>query len=108
MAMLLFQWPVARLKRIGVMIPFASAPRGRQIAAGRKRRSVAALRCRPAIDMMPAFLDDAISCRNADDNLHFPWELGSSWVGPSGWEFASISAAASRRRPDGTTTTIHR
>src|SRR5216683_2990813 len=103
MALLLFQCPVAGLKRIGVMIPFASAPRGRQIAGGRKRRSVAALRWRPAIDMMTAFLDDAISCRNTDDNLHFLWGAGIVLGGPSGWEFASISAAASRRHQDGTT-----
>src|SRR5260370_33987491 len=108
MARLLFQWPVVRLKRIGVMIPFASAPRGRQIAAGRRRRSEAALRWRSATDMITFLLDDAIGCRNADDNLHFPWGSGIVVGGPSEWEFASISAAASRRRLDGTTTTIRR
>jgi hypothetical protein len=34
---LLFQWPVLRLNRIGVMIPVAKALAGRQIAVGNIR-----------------------------------------------------------------------
>jgi hypothetical protein len=42
----------------------------REPAKRRSRRSIAAPRCRPALGMTAIFLDEAVGCRNAVDNLH--------------------------------------